>query len=124
MTVYERGHDNEPNYVRYLASITKTARECQTAGGGIVMKVGIEGRVVAGPKGGQGTVTLPIRVAVAKQMGGSGALFTKLYKVPVNVTPPEYRGDYAQVFDQITVPVGPDDRDLITYVGFDEGEKK
>ena len=28
MTVYERGHENETQYVRYLASITQTAREC------------------------------------------------------------------------------------------------
>ncbi len=32
MTVYEQGHDNETQYVRYLASITQTARECTMVG--------------------------------------------------------------------------------------------
>ncbi len=123
MTIYERGHDNETDFVRQQASITKTARECHTNGSTLTIKLGITGRVVAGPKGGAGTVTLPIRVAVVKQVGGNGPLFSNLYKVPVTVSAPTYSAGYEHVFDQISVQIGPQDRNLIIFVGFDEGKK-
>ena len=39
------------NDVRYQASITKMARECARNGGEITARIGIQGRVVAGPAG-------------------------------------------------------------------------
>ena len=66
MITYERGHENDPSYARQLASIKNTARECGvSATGALTMKVGVRGRVVAGPKGGAGTMTLP-RIAFAR----------------------------------------------------------
>jgi len=124
MTIYERGHENDPAYVRFLASITRTARECRMEGGTLVMKVGIAGRVVAGPKGGPASLTLPLRIAVAKQVGGEGPVYSQLFKIPVTVGAPDFSGEYDQVFDQISFPVAPDDRNLIAYAGFDEGAKK
>ncbi|MEP0323558.1 hypothetical protein [Bauldia litoralis] len=122
MTIYERGHDNESAFVRQQASITKTARECRVAGNELAIKIGVSGRVVAGPKGGAGSVTLPVRVAVAKQIGGAGPLYTNLFKVPVTLSAPTFGKTYQEVFN-VSVPVGPQDRDLIIFVGFDEGKK-
>lgn len=121
MTIYERGHDNEPAYVRQQASISRTARECSMAGNTLSVKVGIAGRVVAGPKGGAGTVTLPLRIAITKQVGGDGPLYSNLFKVPVTVSAPDYSANYEQVFP-VSVDIAPDDRNLIIYVGFDEGK--
>lgn len=121
MTIYERGHDGEPNHVRQQASITKTARECGAQGNTLTVKVGVGGRVLAGPKGGPGTVTLPIRVAVVKQTEGAKPLYTNLYKVPITVSAPTFGTSYNEVFN-VSVPVGPEDRDLIVFVGFDEGK--
>ena len=123
MTVYERGHENEPNSVRYLASVTQTARQCTLAGDTLTIKVGVAGRVVAGPKGSAGNVTLPIRIAVVKQLGGAGPLYSQLFKVPVSLAAPTFGANYEQVYDQVTVTVGPNDRNLIVFVGFDEGPK-
>jgi len=123
LAIYERGHDNEPAYVRYQASIGRTARECHTAGNTLTVKVGIAGRVVAGPKGGAGSLTVPLRVVIVKQMGGAKPLYSQLFKVPLTLTAPEFGTDFSQVFDQVTAAVGPDDRDLIIYVGFDSGPK-
>jgi hypothetical protein len=117
--VYERGHDLEPEFVRHQASITKTARECSRTADGLAIKIGVGGRVVAGPKGGPGTVTMPIRVVVSKQSGG--VLYSELFKVPVDIAPPDLGSDFSKVVDNVAVPVGPDDRDLIVFVGFDEG---
>jgi hypothetical protein len=124
MTVYERGHENDPAFVRFLASITRTARECRMDGTNLVMKVGVAGRVVAGPKGGPGSLTLPVRIAVAKQVGGKGPVYTQLFKIPVTVGGSDFSAEFDQVFDGIAFPVSPDDRDLIAYAGFDEGAKK
>lgn len=121
MTVYERGREDERDYVRYQASIAKSARECSQSGGTLTMKIGISGRVLAGPKGGAGSITLPLRVAVVKQTQGASPVFSNLYKIPVTITPPTLSTAYNQVFDGISVPVGPQDRDLIVFVGFDEG---
>jgi hypothetical protein len=125
LSQWEKGHDGEPDYVRFVGSIGKTARECHQNGDTLSIKVGISGRVVAGPKGAAGTVTLPLRIAVAKQVStGKGPLYSQLFKIQVPVAPPTLSADYSQTFDQVNVKVRPDDHDLIVYVGFDEGTKK
>jgi len=123
MTVYERGHENEKDYERYLASISQTARECTLVGESLTIKVGVAGRVVAGPKGSAANITLPVRVAVAKQFGGTGPLYSELFKIPVSLAAPSFGANYNHVVEQLTITVGPSDRNLIIYVGFDEGPK-
>ena len=122
MTVYERGHENETQYVRYLASITQKARECTMTGDTLTMRIGFAGRVVAGPKGSAANITLPVRIAVAKQFGGTAPLYSQLLKIPVTLAAPSFGANYNHV-EQVTVTAGPQDRNLIIYVGFDEGPK-
>lgn len=121
LTVYERGHEAEPAFVRYQASIRKTARECVKTADGFAVKIGVAGRAVVGPKGAQGTLTLPLRVVVSKQ--GAGPLYSELFKVPVTISPPALGADFSQIVQQVAVPAGPQERDFIIYVGFDEGKK-
>lgn len=122
--VYERGHDGEGRFVVYQASIAQTARECHHLGGGqLNMHVGIAGRVVGGAKAVAGSVTLPVRVAVIKQAGGT-VFFSQVFKVPVPITAPTFAADFSQVFDQVNLTLTGGDRDLLVYVGFDEGPPK
>lgn len=121
LTLYERGHETEAAFVRYQASISKTARECVKTADGFAVKIGVAGRAVAGPKGGQGSLTLPLRVVVSKQ--GAGPLYSELFKVPVTIAPPALGADFSHVVQQVAVPAGPQERDFIIYVGFDEGKK-
>jgi hypothetical protein len=123
LSIYERGHEDDATFARFQATIVKTARQCTIAGGLLTVKVGVGGRVVAGPKGGAGTISLPLRIAVAKQFGGKAPLYSQLFKVAVTVSPPDFSGEFSQVYDQVSVQITPDDRDLIVYVGFDEGKK-
>src|SRR3984893_14892286 len=51
------------NDVRFQATITKTARDCTKAGGEITARIGIQGRVIAGPAGAPASVEIPQRVA-------------------------------------------------------------
>jgi hypothetical protein len=121
LVTYERGHDGERNFITYQGSIADTARECHALDAETLsIKVGIAGRVIAGPKGGAGNVNLPLRVAVIKQHG-SNLFYTEALTVPVTLSAPDYGADFAQVFDQVVFKVTPDDRDLVVYVGFDLG---
>jgi len=122
--VYDRGEEEIDQNIRMQASIGQTARECQAVGPETLsIKVGVRGRIAAGPKGGEGNVTVPLRVAVVKQHGGT-VLFSQVYSVSVTLTAPQYSSEYQQVIEQVNVQVGPADRDLIVYVGFDGGPPK
>ncbi|WP_141700660.1 hypothetical protein [Methyloceanibacter superfactus] len=64
-TVYQPGHDGDTNFVVHRGEITKLSRECQFYGGRVVVKYGFAGRVLLGPKGGPGTVTMPVKIRAA-----------------------------------------------------------
>ena len=64
MTIYEQGKVGDGLAVMHRGEITKTARECQIEPGRITVKYGFSGRVLLGPKGRPGRVTLPLNVFV------------------------------------------------------------
>ena len=67
MRRYESGHEDDAGFVVWQASIGKTAREClYDLQGDLTLRVGVSGRVIAGPKGGRGDVTLPLRITIVK----------------------------------------------------------
>jgi hypothetical protein len=88
-----------------------------------MIKVGIAGRLTAGPLGKPGNFALPLRVAIVKQDGGN-VFYSDVTKVPVTISAPEFASDYSAVVDNISFEVGPQDRDLIIYIGYDEGTPK
>src|SRR5262245_35510571 len=69
LMIGNRPNDGEPTALdlRYQVTIIRTARECRVAAGVMTMRVGIEGRVITGPAGGAGSVTVPIRLAVVQE---------------------------------------------------------
>jgi hypothetical protein len=124
VVIYERNHEDDPNFVRFQGSITQTARECHTVGADTLsIKVGIAGRLTAGPKGGPGKFNLPLRIAVIKQHGGN-VFYSEVSKVEVSIAAPEFAADFSHVVDNVSFQVTPADRDLIVYVGYDEGKPK
>ena len=64
VTIYEPGKVGDGLAVMHRGEITKTARECQIEPGRITVKYGFSGRVLLGPKGRTGRVTLPLNVFV------------------------------------------------------------
>jgi hypothetical protein len=58
------------NDLRYQATITRTARDCNLSGGQITARVGIQGRVIVGPAGAGATATVEIPLRVAVVQGG------------------------------------------------------
>ncbi len=124
LVVYEKGHEEDQNFIRFQGSITQTARECHVLGPDqLAIKVGIAGRIAAGPKGTAGAVNATLRVVVVKQHGGT-VFYSEAIKATTTVAPPTYAGDFTQVVDNITLTLGQGDRDLIIYVGYDEGKPK
>ncbi len=119
-TTYERGKDADPTAVRYSASIGRTARECSPTGSGLAIKVAVAGRTVGGPKGAAGDVSLPIRVVITR--ADASVAYSQLYKIGVNLQPPDLGADFQQVFTPIDLPLAADERDVTIYVGFDEGK--
>lgn len=120
MRRYERGYEDDPDYIIWQASVGKTARECLfDLQGGLTLKVGISGRVIAGPKGGSAaTVSIPLKIAVVKYR--EAVLATEVLSQDVAL-PAQGATVFTQVKD-ILVPSPGQDRDYVIYVGFDIGE--
>ncbi len=74
------------NDVRFQASITKMARECVRNGGQITARIGIQGRVIAGPAGAPSTVEVPLRIAVVQGGVGEKVIASKAYRTTVEMS--------------------------------------
>jgi len=74
------------NDLRFQATITKTARECDYNSGQITARIGIQGRVIAGPAGAPSSVQVPMRVAVVQGGVAEKTIATKAYQTTVNMT--------------------------------------
>src|SRR5579863_10658839 len=72
--------------LRYQATITRTARDCTRSGGQIIARIGIQGRVIAGPAGAPAAVEIPLRVAVVQTGINERVLATKVYRTTVSMT--------------------------------------
>ncbi len=108
--------------LKYQGSFVRAARECAVADGNMIMKVGVEGRVVAGPGGGPGPVNVPLRFAVVQETpSGMRPVVTKLVIVPVNV---DATGNtlFTHVEEAMVFPIPTPTAlldDYLVYVGFD-----
>lgn len=110
-----------PTNVRYQANIVQIARECAVLGSTMTIKVGIEGRLIVGPKGAPGTVTVPMRVALVQEGPQPRPIVSKFYAVQVSVPQGATQVPFTQVEDDLTFPL-PADKNLdkyVIYVGFD-----
>jgi hypothetical protein len=109
-----------PN-VRYQATLGQIERECALLGQTVTAKVGIEARLLVGPKGGPGRVNVPVRIALVQEGPQPKSLWTKFYSVSVEVPASQSQVTFGQVEDDLTFPL-PADRDIsryVIYVGFD-----
>ncbi len=64
ITFYEPGRSGDGLAIMHRGEITKTARECRVEAGRVTVKYGFSGRVLLGPRGQSGTVSLPLNVQV------------------------------------------------------------
>jgi hypothetical protein len=114
------GKDAVGNDVRYQATITKTARDCTRNGGEITARIGIQGRVIAGPAGAPETVQVPIRVAVVQGGVNERTIATKAYRTTVSMAE-DGSVPFTLVADDLVYPLPADAvaDSYIFYIGFD-----
>ena len=108
------------NDLRFQATISKMARECSLNGGVITARIGIQGRVIAGPAGAPSSVQVPIRVAVVQGGVSEKTIATKAYQT--TVTLPESGSEpFTLVAEDLTYPAPPGavGDSYIFYIGFD-----
>jgi hypothetical protein len=106
--------------LNYQATITRTARDCRrTATGQITGRLGIQGRVIAGPAGAPATVEVPLRVAVVQAGVNERVLMTKVYRTTVSMT--EGGGTFSVVGEDLVfnMPQTLTSDSFVFYVGFD-----
>lgn len=118
VTIYEPGKVGDGLAVMHRGEVTKTARECQIEPGRITVKYGFSGRVLLGPKGRTGRVTLPLNVFVtdAKRQ----KVVTDRVMVDVDVAVEKPIGYFSLVRSiSFTMPEGSRPAEYEVYVSFD-----
>lgn len=101
-TVYQSGHDGDQDFAVYRGEITKLSRECRFYAGGVVVKYGFAGRVLLGPKGKSGAVTMPVNIRAA----GANKQTLATDKLSVRATiPQDQTAGYFSMVREISFPV-------------------
>jgi hypothetical protein len=108
------------NDVRYQATITRTARQCTRIGDQITARIGIQGRVIAGPAGAPSSVAIPLRVAVVQGGVQEKTIATKAYQTTVSMSE-DSSEPFTLVAEDLVYPVPPGATgdSYIFYIGFD-----
>jgi len=109
--------------VKYQGEFTREARDCAVVNGNMVMRIGVQGRVILGPTGVPGQVEVPLRIAVVQETpGGARPITTKFIRISVAVAGNNSNPDFTHVEEGVTFPVPTPTSsldDYIAYVGFD-----
>jgi hypothetical protein len=104
MNIAAKASDATAGDLRYQLSFGQTARECAVQGATMIVKVGVQGRVILGPMGAPGRLDIPLRYAVVREGPQPKTVVTKFKRFPM---PPKSELDA-----------------YVVYVGFDEiGDK-
>lgn len=122
-STYSVGASGKPatgNDVRFQATITKTARDCTKMNGEITARIGIQGRVIAGPAGAPASIEIPLRVAVVQGGVSEKVIATKPYRTTVAMSE-EGNVPFTLVADDVMYPIPPGTTgdSYIFYIGFD-----
>ncbi len=106
--------------LKHQFSISDVARECQVSGNQMVLKVGVEGKVLLGPAGTPGTFDVPLRVAIVDRISEK-PLLSKLYRVSASIPAGRTGTNYSLVADSLVVPfaAGRTAQDYSIKIGID-----
>jgi hypothetical protein len=118
LTIYEIGRVGDNLAIKHRAEITKMARECDISPSGASVKYGVAGRVLLGPMGSAGTVTLPLIVNVANSAGEKVA--SRKVKVRVSIKGERPYGNFS-IVENLSFPLkaGEAASGYHIYVSFD-----
>ncbi|PST23731.1 hypothetical protein C7U61_04285 [Rhizobium sp. JAB6] len=117
---YAKGAKDDPKQLIYQASLAEATRQCTTDGTSLGIHVVAQGRLVAGPMGGSGKITLPIHVAV---MDNDNALYSKTIMYTADIPPGESTAQFLFTDNDIQI-AGGSGGFTIVQIGFDQGPQK
>jgi hypothetical protein len=108
------------NDLRFQATITRTARDCTYNSGEITARIGIQGRVIAGPAGAPSSVEVPLRVAVVQSGVQEKTIATKAYRTTVPMSE-DGSVPFTLVAEDLVYPApsGAVGDSYVIYIGFD-----
>jgi hypothetical protein len=126
MNIAAKTTDATAGDLRYQLSFGQTARECAVQGAIMIIKVGVQGRVILGPMGSPGKVEVPLRYAVVREGPQPKTVVTKFKRIAVTVAPGQTHVQFVDIEEGLSFPM-PSKSELdayVVYVGFDEiGDK-
>ena len=123
--------EGEAMALRYQGTFVRAARECRVQNGQLTIKIGVEGRVILGPAGSPGELTVPLRLALVQEsLNDSKPVWSRFYPVHVIIPPQQPSVNFTHITEDLTIPLpGYSALDqTVIYLGFDptgaEIEKK
>ena len=112
---------NEAMSLKYQGTFVRAARDCAVVNGQMVMRVGVQGRIIVGPAGGPGRVDVPLRIAVVSApLTAPKTVVTRLIRIPVTVGATDANVDFTHIEEGLSFPMPTSSSDqYIVYIGFD-----
>lgn len=110
------------NDVRYQLTFTEIARQCALNGNVIRMRVGVQGRAIAGPAGAPSQFEIPLRYAVVREGIEPKTIVTKFRRIPTVMPPGSGNVLFTDIEEDLSFPMPPLEELVayIVYVGFDD----
>jgi hypothetical protein len=113
---------NEAMSLKYQGIFVRAARDCAVVSGQMVMRLGVQGRIIVGPAGGPGQVDVPLRIAVVSApTTDAKTIVTKLIRIPVTIRASDDNADFTHIEEGLSFPMPPagELENYIVYIGFD-----
>lgn len=117
---YAKGGQDDPAKLIYQASISDVTRSCTRSADTMTINAAAAGRVIIGPAGSPGTITMPIRVAVVK---GDSVLYSQLHKYQIQVGSEGGATQFVFNDPNVVIPM-PEPGSTQVFIGYDEGPPK
>ncbi|EUC01255.1 hypothetical protein PMI07_003240 [Rhizobium sp. CF080] len=118
---YARGGENQPEKLLYQASLADATRQCTANETTLTINVVAQGRVVQGPVGVPGKVTLPVLVEV---VDGDSVIYSQKVAFPVDMPAGGTQFIFNKADVQIPNAQGGASRFTRVRLGFDTGPAK
>ena len=101
---------NEAMSLKYQGSFVRAARDCAVVNGQMVMRLGVQGRVIVGPAGGPGQMDVPLRIAVVSApLTAPKTVVTKLIRIPVAIGADAGNADFTHIEEGLSFPTAADE---------------
>ena len=112
---------NEAMALKYQGMFVRAARDCAVVNGQMVMRVGVQGRIIVGPAGGAGQIDVPLRIAVVSApITAPKTVITRLIRIPVMIGANDANVDFTHIEEGLSFPMPSSSSDpYLVYIGFD-----